>query len=196
MPRTEVQEKPALTVPWRAIQEWQRGNHYITGGYRPASDSYQGSAASLGYLHNESINIWTHLLGAMAAAIAGLWLCSAMKARYTMATVEDVLAFSCFFTGALTCLGMSATFHTISNHSEKVAKFGNQLDYIGIVALIWGSFLPSVYYGFRPHPHLVRWYWSMVGRRPQTSLNAGISSTAIGDISGGRGACGDLLPKI
>lgn len=163
MPQADVKQKQALTVLWRDIQEWQRGNQYITSGYRPASNSYQRSVASLGYLHNESVNIWTHLLGAMAAAIASLWLYSAMKARYTMATGEDVLALSCFFLGALACLGMSAIFHTISNHSEKVAKFGNQLDYMGIVALIWGSFVSSVYYGFRPHPHLVRWYWSMVG---------------------------------
>jgi hypothetical protein len=31
-----------------------------------------------------------------------------------------------------------------------------------IVILIWGSFIPSVYYGFDPDPKLIRLYWTMV----------------------------------
>jgi adiponectin receptor len=57
---------------------------------------------------------------------------------------------------------MSATYHTISNHSSAVAKFGNRLDYIGIVLLIWGSFVPCIYYGFSSEPQLVRLYWTMI----------------------------------
>lgn len=33
---------------------------------------------------------------------------------------------------------------------------------MGIVILIWGSFIPSVYYGFNPEPSLIRLYWTMV----------------------------------
>lgn len=79
-----------------------------------------------------------------------------------MATQKDVVVFSCFFLGAMGCLGMSATYHTLTNHSESVARFGNRLDYIGIVILIWGSFIPSIYYGFSAEPGLVRLYWTMV----------------------------------
>jgi adiponectin receptor len=57
---------------------------------------------------------------------------------------------------------MSATFHAISNHSHEVAKFGNQLDYVGIVFLIAGSFVPSIYYGFYCELKLQRVYWAMV----------------------------------
>jgi adiponectin receptor len=57
---------------------------------------------------------------------------------------------------------MSATFHTISNHSHEVARFGNQLDYAGIVFLIWGSFIPVLYYGFQSEPDLMKRYWAMV----------------------------------
>lgn len=57
---------------------------------------------------------------------------------------------------------MSATYHAILNHSAEVAMFGNQLDYMGIVILIWGSFIPSVYYGFAPDPRLIRLYWTMI----------------------------------
>ena len=77
--------------------------------------------------------------------------------------LADLAAFGCFFLGAVICLGVSATYHAISNHSPEVSQFGNQLDYVGIVALITGSFVPSVYYGFYCEPGLQMVYWAMVG---------------------------------
>ena len=76
--------------------------------------------------------------------------------------MEDVFVFGCFFLGAIICLGMSATYHTISNHSHEVAQCGNKLDYLGIVFLIWGSFIPVLYYGFQKDPQLMYRYWTMV----------------------------------
>ena len=159
---TESKAEEILTVLWHQIPEWLQDNHYIQSGYRPPSNSYQRSAASITYLHNESVNIWTHFLGAIAAALTAAFMYFSIRPRYDQATDEDVLVFSCFFLGAVACLGMSATYHTISNHSDAVAKFGNRLDYIGIVFLIWGSFIPSIYYGFGAEKGLVRVYWSMV----------------------------------
>ncbi len=88
----------------------------------------------------------------------------AIRPRFDLANEQDILAFSCFFLSAMGCLGMSATYHAISNHSEPVAKFGNRLDYIGIILLIWGSFVPSIYYGFSAEPQLFRTYMTMVGQ--------------------------------
>lgn len=158
----EKKVEHALTVLWHEISPWQQDNHYIHSGYRPQSNSYARSAASIGYLHNESVNIWTHLLGAVTVAAIALRLYFSIRPRFQLATQEDLMVFSCFFMGAIACLGMSATFHTISNHSEGVAKFGNRLDYIGIIFLIWGSFVPAIFYGFSSEPRLVRVYWSMV----------------------------------
>ncbi|KAK4570356.1 hypothetical protein LTR86_002436 [Recurvomyces mirabilis] len=166
--KTEVKAQQALTVLWNDLPSWLQDNHYIHSGYRPASNSYGKSFSSIGYLHNESVNIWTHLFGAALAAIAAGTLNVAFKPRFDLATNEDVLVFACYFLGAIACLGMSATYHTISNHSQAVAKFGNRLDYIGIVFLIWGSFIPSIYYGFSAEPVLVTRYWSMI-----TTIGAG-----------------------
>jgi adiponectin receptor len=152
----------ALTVLWKDLPHWQQDNHYIHSGYRPASYSFQKSFASLGYLHNESVNIYSHLIGAAIFSICGAVLYKVIKPRYESATSSDIVAFGCFFAGAALCLGMSATYHAISNHSAPVARFGNKLDYVGIVCLITGSFIPSVYYGFYCHPHLQELYWTMV----------------------------------
>ena len=40
---------------------------------------------------------------------------------------------------------------------------GNQLDYLGIVILMWGSTIPTDYYGFYCEPTLQKVYWMMVG---------------------------------
>lgn len=160
--KVETKAKDALTVLWNDLPAWQQDNHYIHTGYRPASNSYRTSVASLGFLHNETVNIYTHLFGAVVAVISAGYFYAAIKPRFRHATDEDVVVFTCFFLGAVVCLGMSATYHLISNHSERVAKFGNRLDYMGIVCLIWGSFIPSIYYGFSAEPSLVRLYWTMV----------------------------------
>jgi adiponectin receptor len=152
----------ALTVLWDDLPSWQQDNHYIRSGYRPASSSFKKSFASLGYLHNESVNIYSHFVGAVIFSSAAVVLYAAIKPRYESAAPSDVLAFGCFFAGAALCLGMSGTYHTISNHSPIVNRMGNKLDYVGIVFLITGSFIPSIFYGFYCHSHLQEFYWTMV----------------------------------
>lgn len=65
----------------------------------------------------------------------------------------DVLVFGVFFFSSLICLGFSATYHTVQCHSLRVSKQFNKLDYVGIVVMIVGSFLPALHYGFHCHPH-------------------------------------------
>lgn len=52
-------------------------------------------------------------------------------------------------------------FHTFNNHSEPVCIFGNQLDYLGIVILMWGATVPTVYYGYYCDPLLQKTYYTM-----------------------------------
>jgi adiponectin receptor len=63
----------------------------------------------------------------------------------------EQLAFGMFYIGGLLCLLASATFHTFCNHSESVSRTFNQLDYVGIVALISGSHQAAIYYAFYCH---------------------------------------------
>lgn len=129
--RLETKASHTLTVLWNDLPAWLQDNQHIHSGYRPASNSYSKSLASLTHLHNESVNIYTHLIGAVFALLAGGYAYGTLKPRYEQATQQDVLVFVCFFGGAVSCLGMSAAYHTISNHSERVARLGNRLDYLG-----------------------------------------------------------------
>ncbi|KAN0083331.1 hemolysin-III related domain containing protein [Elaphomyces granulatus] len=161
-----VTEQPLKAIKkllhWDDLPRWQRDNRHIYTGYRPASSSFLISIQSLTYFHNETVNIYTHLLPSLLVIPAGILLYHVLAPRYGTASHSDILVFGCFFAGVAFCLGMSATYHTISNHSPLVARVGNTLDYVGIIGLIAGSFTPSVYYGFFCAPALQRLYWSMI----------------------------------
>lgn len=151
-----------LLLLWDDLPHWRRDNAYITSGYRPSKPSYAHSLLSLSHLHNESVNIWSHLLGSVAALAGALYLYAVVHPRYDSASESDILVFACFFGGAVVCLGMSATYHALTSHSEEVSRWGNKLDYTGIVLLIVGSYVPTLYYGFFCHPNLMAVYLYIV----------------------------------
>lgn len=137
---TERKVSSALLLLWDELPHWRRDNAFIVSGYRPASNSYVSSFLSTFGVHNESVNIWTHAIGSLILVpLAVLYLYAEIAPRYQSAGPADELVFACFLCGAALCLGMSATYHALSNHSESVAKWGNKLDYSGIVCLIVGS---------------------------------------------------------
>lgn len=151
-----------LLLLWEDLPLWRRDNHYILSGYRPILPSYTHSLLSLFHLHNESVNIWSHLLGAIVFLSLSLYLYLIIHPRFPTATTADVYAFGAFFAGAFLCLGMSATFHALLSHSAQASRWGNKLDYTGIVFLIVGSFVPVLYYGFFCKPKLMVLYLGLV----------------------------------
>ena len=163
-PVRKLKEKveEALVLSWDDIPHWRRDNTFLLTGYRQSRDSYLHSLKALFYLHNESVNIWTHLSGAIITFLCATYLYAVVHPRYETATKQDILVFGCFFGGAVLCLGMSATFHTLIAHSESVMKWGNKLDYTGIVFLIVGSYMPALYYGLYCQPDLMKIYMAVV----------------------------------
>ena len=165
-----METSPTLSTPtwsqslriWDEIPSWQQDNEYILSGYRQATGSFKKSFESLGYIHNETVNIYSHIIGAAIFLTAPIYTYRALYLRYPQADEADILVFSTFFYGVSICFLLSATYHIISNHSSKVQAFGNQLDYLGIVILMWGSTIPSIYYGFYCDPSLQKMYWANV----------------------------------
>ncbi|KAI9673158.1 MAG: hypothetical protein M1817_003020 [Caeruleum heppii] len=159
----EEKIKSTTLLLWDDLPPWRRDNHYIHTGYRHTSSSILTSLHSLLYLHNESLNIYTHLFGTLFFTLLSHVLYNTLGGRrYATATTGDLWAFAAFFLGAGFCLGVSAMYHALSNHSLKVARWGNQLDYVGIVGLIVGSFGGSVYYGFFCEGGVRGLYWGMI----------------------------------
>jgi adiponectin receptor len=107
------------------------------------------------------VNIYSHLLGAVLFAVLPIYIYVKVRNSYTTVKVGDIVSFAVFFFGATLCFFLSASFHMMSNHSQKVAAHWNQLDYLGIIILMWGSIVPSVYYGFYCDPNLQKLYWTI-----------------------------------
>jgi adiponectin receptor len=54
------------------------------------------------------------------------------------------------------------TFEAEHCYIIQIHSICNKLDYIGIVAMIVGSFLPMLHYGFYCHPHLQLFYSALI----------------------------------
>ncbi|KAI9319932.1 pPR-type GPCR protein [Dichotomocladium elegans] len=142
--------KSPRTLTWAELPAWMQDNNYITAGYRPITYSYQKCLPTLFYLHNESVNIWSHLLGFVV--FLGLGIQFFLQRPFAESlTRADYIYFYSFMAGAMICLGFSAGYHCFCCHSEPVAAQWNRCDYAGIVMLIVGSFYPLLYYGFHCH---------------------------------------------
>ncbi|CEP63389.1 PAQR-type receptor LALA0_S08e01310g [Lachancea lanzarotensis] len=132
---------------WDEIPEWQRDNEHIRSGYVSETKSLKECFCSLFYLHNESVNIYTHFLPGLCFLGVVLFDNYAIK-KYDTTTWIDYAMIDFFFLGGFTCLMMSSLFHCLKCHSIEVATFGNKLDYLGIVALVVSSMVSLLYYGF------------------------------------------------
>jgi adiponectin receptor len=153
-------------LTYREIPLWyQDGNQFIHSGYRPPSNSAAASFHSWSYLHNESVNIYSHLIPSLIAAISWFYFVQGyFEYHYPLASQTDVLVLWFFLFTAVVCLGTSALYHTLLNHSCGCANLWLSLDYCGIVILTLGCFVSGIYVGFECEPHLRKLYWTMVGR--------------------------------
>ena len=148
------------------LPAWLQDNVYLQTGYRPPSGSIWLSLKSSFSLHNETVNIQSHLIGAFVFFALSTWpyLVGLPSPPFPLLTLPmNQPGLLPFYAGAVTCLTLSASYHATSNVSLKVAQKGNQADYLGILALIIGSFISSILYGFHCHPSLQIAYCVMIG---------------------------------
>lgn len=150
--------RPTL-LPFSSLPPWYRENPHILTSYRPISHSYQTSLLSLTYLHNESLNIYTHLLPAIFFALA---LPTLQLSIFPGALWIDRFILTLTPLTALLTLSLSATYHTLMNHSQFVSASCLLLDYAGILALILASFVSGIYVGFYDSASTQRIYFCMI----------------------------------
>ncbi|OIW23008.1 mPR-like GPCR protein [Coniochaeta ligniaria NRRL 30616] len=166
-PPTEIElaargrRRPKL-LSFDELPEWYQDNHFIREGYRPVSGSARVSFHSWLYLHNESMNVYTHLVPAIGFFL-GLWyVLQYLHGKYPNVTGSDDIIFVVFLLTATACLGLSATYHTLINHSVEVETIWLRLDFVGIVLLTLGDFVSGIYLVFWCDPTQQKVYWAMI----------------------------------
>ncbi|KAJ1958733.1 hypothetical protein GGI12_004663 [Dipsacomyces acuminosporus] len=134
---------------------------YIITGYRRLCYSYRACIHSLTYVHNETGNILTHFLA--LAIFIGL----AISTNYNLlpaamspgrASWCDYFVFYGYIFSACVCFTLSTLFHLFSCHSHNHHVAWLKCDFVGILILILGSFLPGLYYGYFESTQLMGFY--------------------------------------
>ena len=115
-------------------------------GYRRWDVSFGACLRSLFQLHNETGNIWTHLLGFL---YFGSLLHSTLS-ELPEASDAERLAIGSFLVGCMVCMGLSVAYHTFGSLSRRAHDVLLRLDYTGITVQILCSFVPCVYYWSPP----------------------------------------------
>ncbi|KAI1505730.1 hemolysin-III channel protein-like protein Izh2 [Biscogniauxia marginata] len=143
-------EKAGGLLEWRDISPWrQHGSGHLQTGYRRECDSVWVCFHSWTYIHNDTVNIFSHVIGMLLFMILPLYVFgSEVPPRYKVAMAADVLVCSIYFLGVAVCFTLSTLFHTFMPHSESWYITGIKFDYQGILLLMWGSTIPLIYYSF------------------------------------------------
>lgn len=149
--------KSALLCTTYEAESWQLENQYLIGHYRTASHSYRASLASLGYLHNQTSNVYTHLFGVGLFLSWAIYTYNEVLQRYPTSDFDDFFVFAVFFACTLFCFGSSALFHLFMNHSADVNQIWLLFDLYGVFALIIATIVSGTYYGF----YCERFWWKV-----------------------------------
>ena len=144
------------------VPSWYAHNAFILSAYRPVTKSTRLCVQSLAYLHNETINVYSHLIPAIVSLLWSYSFSRTFTERFPHASWMDEFVFRIFLTTCVICFGTSAAYHTLICHSKTFADLWVRLDYVAIVVQIVGSFIPGLYFAFYCEPNLQRLYWSMV----------------------------------
>lgn len=62
--------------------------------------------------------------------------------------IQDIIALSIYNLSVTVCFILSTIFHTFSDHSQEMHKFGNELDHLGIVLVMWGTGISGTHFAF------------------------------------------------
>lgn len=137
------------------LRSWQKNHRssvaecfhrlYLEYGYRK-TNSFVETFLSLFTFHNETMNIWSHLIGFVCILVAGVHVATEMVSSENQQMIE-IVVFSSFVGSAAICLLLSTIYHWFGCLSEACHTSLLRMDLTGIGLLVSGSFFPAIYYG-------------------------------------------------
>ena len=154
---------------WQEISDWQRENKYILGGYRPEQADYKAILASLTFAHNETCNVYTHLIGALLLPLVATATMQYLgEPRFLNVMSMDYFVFGAFFSCAEVCLVLSTLFHLMGCHSYPAEQFWHGMDMLGIIICIVGTFFSGINFIFLCEEGLQYVHWGIVSSPSDT----------------------------
>ena len=131
--------------------EFMRDNCYIKSGYLMNCHTITTACKCALMLHNETINIWSHLLGTIFTIILVIYtiICIEVDTNDLSKVPLFIMLFSAFL-----CLTFSTAYHLLCPISININTVLSRFDYAGISLLIAGSCYPPYSYFFHCEPFL------------------------------------------
>jgi adiponectin receptor len=121
---TLLQKSKTRTLLFDEPPEWAKDNEYILSGWRSETNSYWECIKSMGYIHNEAGNIYSHLFAAIWMVVLGSWWTVYAKDRYPATNTDDRIVFIFFLAGTV-CYLLSTRFPRLC-HSQLIHNKGYQ----------------------------------------------------------------------
>ncbi|ABN65746.2 conserved hypothetical protein [Scheffersomyces stipitis CBS 6054] len=135
-----------------------RENKYIVYGYRYSLNHSTMLKSIFEFNHNESMNIWTHIIGFFFVGYLTLWHFPNTDV-YKSNSFNDNLPVFVFFGAALKCLISSVTWHTYSCFAHlPTRQMCACVDYTGITVLITCSVIAAEYCALFNYPKILKVY--------------------------------------
>lgn len=107
---------------------WMRHDVYITRGYRRSQNSFRGCFDSLWYIHNETVNVWSHLLTGALFLTLFIWSnIPALHGGYAI-SFTDLWALQTYLLGATLCLVFSVSY--CARLQLKLVELSNKFKYL------------------------------------------------------------------
>ncbi|XP_076441095.1 membrane progestin receptor alpha-like [Babylonia areolata] len=114
---------------------------YTLTGYRLSNQPWSYYIASLWWVHNETVNVWTHLIGCVLLVVHAVYLGMRLdRFRDSRAGLMVVFALTCFFCNLFSSL--AHLLHTKSAKHHYVLFF---VDYAGVSIYNFGSGTDALY---------------------------------------------------
>eukprot|EP01113_Clastostelium_recurvatum_P041938 TRINITY_DN6746_c0_g1_i1.p1 TRINITY_DN6746_c0_g1~~TRINITY_DN6746_c0_g1_i1.p1 ORF type:complete len:353 (-),score=56.35 TRINITY_DN6746_c0_g1_i1:173-1231(-) len=153
---TIIRPREFVLLDYHQVPKFLADNEFILSGYR-VHFGFKLCLHSLFRWHNETLNVWTHLLGFLMFFGSMIYTFSFTLRNQTHGVyLGDYFVFATYFFGAHAQMGFSATYHWFAAYSADAAKWLARLDYMGICLMIVGSYCPPLYYMLRPcHPTMM-----------------------------------------
>eukprot|EP01126_Amoeba_proteus_P027220 TRINITY_DN2702_c0_g1_i1.p1 TRINITY_DN2702_c0_g1~~TRINITY_DN2702_c0_g1_i1.p1 ORF type:complete len:293 (-),score=16.84 TRINITY_DN2702_c0_g1_i1:81-959(-) len=123
---------------------WVLGNPYLTTGYRKQL-SPRGCLKSVFQLHNETVNIWTHLVPSLGVLCFGVYLLIFIVSHRSL--VDKVFLSLSILSGSL-CYLFSSIYHTFGCHSQQIHQMFFNFDIFGILIALNGAIIATIYFGY------------------------------------------------
>mgnify|MGYP002389972389 CR=1 FL=1 len=74
--------------------EWLGDNHFLLQKHRPPANSVRECLLSIASIHSETVNIWTHLIGALCVLLTYIIF---FLDNYSHMDISDMISFNVFF---------------------------------------------------------------------------------------------------